>query len=796
MIDIQYVNDNIVIRSRDKNKKRTIVTKRNFFPYLYFPEDNNFWGNSRAQVEEDKLYKTLFGSHAKKLICKNDWTRKLMSRKFKESYEADVRPELQYLLDNYNELPEVPHLELILDIEVDSIITFPTAELAQYPVTCVACHNSFTDKVDCFAWRDDLKVHKTVKGKITKHYYNTEQSMINALLKYLVKIDFDILTGWNVDKYDMQYLINRCKKLEIDISIMSPYGEVEFEVNEKKPDYSRTNILGRHVIDAMVEHERLIRAVDKGASTTDRRALDAVAEKYLGEHKYKFEGTLGDLWRNDIETLIDYNIKDVILVRRILDKFGYMGILDRLRRLCRATWNMVDRNSLLLDLYMLRYAHEKKDIVLPSKIYGREHEKYEGAKVYQPPEGTFDYVAVLDLASMYLNIIVQFNLSMEKMNDYGPIQIKDLHFDEEMGFSSEVVATLITEKSRCKKLANEAKTKDEENFHTIDSGCYKVLLLSAYGALGYPNFRLYEPQIAALITYMGRTLLDWSKSQVEKLGYTVLYGDTDSLFVDLDTNDTLDALVRGKQLQSAINDSYDEFVGLFGIKKNTRLEIEFETLFSPLILVGTKKRYMGRIVWKSGKVTLELGATGFETRRTDTPSWAHATLSKFYDMALDREDNEVIQRFLLSKLDDVDNATADEIGISMRFGKNIEDYVKNTPMHVRGAKYMIDNFNQQFARLDYGKILFVSEVPDGCPETDVITLKEGATLPEGFKIDKQRTFERLIEKKVDDLLRVIGVDVDKMFGREKKKKRKKKHKPLKITERTDVANINVTAHGD
>jgi DNA polymerase elongation subunit (family B) len=243
-----------------------------------------------------------------------------------------------------------------------------------------------------------------------------------------------------------------------------------------------------------------------------------------------------------------------------------------------------------------------------------------------------------------------------------------------------------------------------------------------------------------------------------------LYGDTDSIFVKLKNNDSV--LDEGFELERLINESYNDFAKQFGADKNEKLEISFEKLYSTCIFVGVKKRYIGRVIWK-GSPTVDMDSTGFESRRKDTPPWAHDCLVTFYNMLLDGKDKKIILDFIKSKIKELNNVTVADVGITQRFGKDINDYTANMPMHVRGAKYSIEHLHQNFSRLDYGKIVFISKVPVGYPYTDVITLKENTSLPDGFELDKKRIFKRLIEMKIKDLIGLIGLDVDEIFGQAK-----------------------------
>jgi len=777
MLDIQYVDNAIHIRSRDSDGNRIEKIDDTWHPYFFIPHDAVFYDTrGYANIDDSRLYKTIDGDIVKKVLFINDNVRRGYSKKFKnQSWEADVKPEQRYLLDKYKSIPDVKPKLLALDIETDSQYAFPTAESAQYPITCITVLDSFERICKTFVWREDQKPRVENKYGSEIHYYDNEYMMIGDFIEYVEKVDPDIITGWNVDAYDMQYIVNRCARLGIDYRDMSPYHEMEYSYK-----FGRTIIKGRHVIDGLEIYKKLIFWRGSREAMKESNSLDAVAERHMGQHKKKMKHSITTVWLEDLEELIEYNIIDVVLVLDLIEELKLFDILDELRHLCNSTWEVINHNSLLLDYYCLRYAHDVLDVILPSKRYDRERENYPGAHVFDPPEGIFPNIGVFDIKSMYPNIMIQFNLSPETVCEKGKgkYKIDDVGFKKKKGFAVHIIEELTNQRVKYKELV--AKIKENDNYdeseyfrYEFRQINYKVLINSFYGAMAYPSFRLYNKDVPKSVTWTGREMLMWTKEVIEKHGFKVIYGDTDSVFVSFGEGDMCDKLVECFKLLDVINKSYDEFAKKLGADGNNRMEIEFEKLYETCIFVGVKKRYIGRTSWKGHpKVTMD--STGFESRRNDTPLWAHGKLIEFYNKLLDREKKEDVETFIRDCMEDIKVQLPDDIGISIKLGRSLDEYVKSNPMHVRGAKYMRDNFGYQFAKGDYLKILFVTKVPEGKPETDVICLTENSVMPEGFDIDTKRTYERLIVKKTEDLLPLVGIDPDVLFERKKKKRRKKK----------------------
>ena len=145
---------------------------------------------------------------------------------------------------------------------------------------------------------------------------------------------------------------------------------------------------------------------------------------------------------------------------------------------------------------------------------------------------------------------------------------------------------------------------------------------SFYGVMALPTFRLYTPAMAAEITKHGREIIEHTRDVVEDMGYTVIYGDTDSVFVS-GINDT-DA---ARELESAINSKYNDYVSTFGIKEH-RLQIEFEA-FAPRALMVKKKRYAMRLDDGTNKIA------GFQLKRSDTQPLARRLQETVINYILD-----------------------------------------------------------------------------------------------------------------------------------------------------------------
>ena len=154
----------------------------------------------------------------------------------------------------------------------------------------------------------------------------------------------------------------------------------------------------------------------------------------------------------------------------------------------------------------------------------------------------------------------------------------------------------------------------------VGAQAIKILMNSLFGVLGSPASRLFSPAVANAITTAGQYVIRLAAGAVEALGHQVIYGDTDSLFVDLGEPDTARAAARAEELRAAIASAVAEAITRdFGCASH--LELEFEKVYVRFFLpevrggaTGSKKRYAGLVVGGKGE---ELDVVGLEAVRRD-----------------------------------------------------------------------------------------------------------------------------------------------------------------------------------
>ena len=145
---------------------------------------------------------------------------------------------------------------------------------------------------------DVEKFGKTYKF-IYKQYASESEMLYDFLYNYARHAP--LITGWFFWGYDWQYIMNRCKRLNLDISFMSPTGQwYEHKITVKNEKVSI--MLPQHKL--IVDYLEIYKKWDRTIDVKENDTLDFVAEAALGVRKIKYPGTLKELFVKDYEQYI------------------------------------------------------------------------------------------------------------------------------------------------------------------------------------------------------------------------------------------------------------------------------------------------------------------------------------------------------------------------------------------------------------------------------------------------------------------------------------------------------------
>lgn len=740
-------------------------------------------------IDKNGDYKSIFGQPLKKLEFNNYYQMyKIMKQKYlpQQVLESNLKLERRFLVDKVKiPLSKTPINKLYFDIETDFCLDFRTSPK---PITSISTFSNKLMRFVVFVWRSDLekKVLRFEKGEFTinketgdkakypvsVYVFDNEFEMIEKYLEFVDNIRPHLQLGWNSNGFDFPYIINRCINLGLDYKKLA-LGGVIMRENDMTKKYDII-LNGSYPFDMLEIYRKIT------ANELDSYKLNTCAKDILGEDNVKLEVNLKDIWRTDWKTLVRYNIQDVNLLIDIDDSVGMVDLYDERRRIIGCDWYDLLNNTKLLDVWFLRKAKDS-EIVLPDPNYGGFNEQYIGAYVMDPIAGVYKWVIGLDLSSLYPNIIIQFNLSPETIDTLGEIQLvkeKLQNFksqSEQLGFVPQTIDELqkMRKKTR-EKMKNFEKGSNEYKILDNIQFTQKGVVNSIYGALGYPNFRLYNRDVATAITTMGQKIIQHTKEIIEGEGFKVIYADTDSNYVETGATCLEEAVEIGNKLRDVVNKSYDSFVQKYGCEKNIALNIEFESVSKDIYFAGvkgktgTKKRYAYHQVWADGEEYDKVAFKGFEIVRSDAPKITKEVQKKFFEILFDEKINDnnkkqLFETWLKQFKQDLKDMkySYNYFATPQTIKKRLNEYKVTNPF-IRGADYA-NRFCDTNIDVDSKVRLIYLEGITNTPHTNEICYDDEYDFKMWLEennveliIDWKKIFEAFIDSKVRSLYSALA----------------------------------------
>ena len=774
----------IHIFGRDSDGNSHRVDVRGFEPYFYIRVERM---DLEAIVDSDPFitrfdeepHMDIYGNVVYKVYTKDPHDITLARKRYMH-YEADVPYTDKFIVDNNIKfgidapscdchVDDIKAIDLrtplrynIIDIEADDSDGFP--DPSRSLINCITVYDSFTDMYyvlflihknnnnisDSFLLKD---FDDELLSKTKLYKYHTETELLTSLVTLLTTLDADVLTGWNFtnvgtnEGFDMPYIMKRMLALDIDPMEM---GRLRGKFNPRFP-----GVRGRISFDLLHAYKKLL----SGGKQSFR--LDAVAEDELGERKVHFEGLLTDLWKNDPSKFIYYNAIDVRLCVGINNKYN---ILDFYRMLANYVGCKMDRTftkTKIIDMFLLEFGHGKT-IFPSSPEYRPADNSFKGATVMSPSSGLFDWVAVLDLTSLYPMIMMTLNASTETKAPDGELEAPNgIRYKKEPdGLTRKIMDYLFTERKTLKKKRDSYEEGDPEyQLYDMQQRVIKEIMNTYYGASGYINFRTRDKDVGASVTSVGRALIEYTKQVVEDNGYDVIYGDTDSVMISLPVKSKEEALELGFKLDNIINDSYDKFAKDVIHADKHYFSIKFEKLYRRFFQTGTKKRYACSLIWKEGvDFDDKIDIVGFEYVRSDSSAILKEVQKRAIELIITGHTNDeviayvrgMVKRYLNNEFD------YDKIGVPGGIQKNIDKYVV-LDAHKRGAKYSNTYLGTNFKNGSKPKHLYIKAVTSRYPRTDVICFEYGSDVPEQFIVDTDMMIEKSFKKPLERILNGVGI---------------------------------------
>ena len=709
-----------------------------------------------AISQEDSKFKTLKGQTLKPI----QFPSISKAREFKRSYNTDNSP--LYGMDRYqyqyiaNEYPEDMVFDkdqikiFTVDIECTAENGFPDIENPTEELLAITVKNQSNKQI--ITW--GIGEFKTDRSDVTYIRCKNEKSLIMEFMKFWIKNYPDVITGWNTKFFDIPYLFNRIRNL-VDEKVLkrfSPWNLVEREtiVVRGRPQ-THYNIFGISMLDYLDLYQKFI------PTKQESYKLDYIGKVELGLQKDENPyDTFRDWYTKDYQSFIDYNIKDVEIVDGLEDKLKLIELV--LTMAYEAKVNYTDVFSQVRMWDMLIYNYLKKDnVMIPPKEDNIKEDKYEGAYVKDPITGMHNWIVSFDINSLYPHLIMQYNISPEKIIGVKPsgISVDKLlnhatpltHLKTEgacitpngamfktdsPGFLPRLMESMYNDRVKFKTLAFQAKkeyqkTKDPATAREI-SRCHniqwakKIALNSAYGAIGNQYFRYYDVRQATAITSSGQFVIRFIEKNVneylnkilkthDKVDYIVA-SDTDSIYLTLDKlveatckdkskADTLKFLnkVVSSRIEPFIDKCFDELAEYTNAIKQ-KMVMKREVIADKGIWTA-KKRYMLNVLDEEG-ITFEepkLKIMGIEAVKSSTPEVCRGKIKEAIKLIMTKGEDE-LQAFVADFKKEFYQMTAEQISFP-RSCNNLKKYkhssnifIKGTPIHVKGALIYNENLKR------------------------------------------------------------------------------------------------------
>ncbi len=316
----------------------------------------------------------------------------------------------KFLIDKYgdDDTPSVTHREVFFDIEIEigGALTPDYIKSAPMPVTSIAYWDKQLDEWEIIILDKTGEIKEELRGNKRITPVKRETDLLSVFLDRMEAIEPDILIGYNSDYFDIPYLYYRMKNTlgTRYANRMSPINIVEERFwDEDMP----IRIAGVASLDYMRLHKKY--------SFKDEPSykLDSLGEKYVDQKKIEYDGSLDRLFREDKEKFIEYNFVDVLILKKLDEKFKYIDLTKNLAHKGKVLYEEVYQSSRIHDGAISSWLIAN-DIVPPNKDKNPLVKKnYAGGYLFCPKTGIYNYMFDEDLTSLYPSIIMSINIGKE-----------------------------------------------------------------------------------------------------------------------------------------------------------------------------------------------------------------------------------------------------------------------------------------------------------------------------------------------------------------------------------------------
>jgi DNA polymerase delta subunit 1 len=487
--------------------------------------------------------------------------------------------------------------------------------------------------------------------------FQTEKALLTRFGRYIRELDPDVMTGWNVFGFDLEYMQMRAvlNNVPTDALVWGRVNERPVEIVTKNLSSSAlgNNMLkmvpmaGRYVFDLFQDVKR--------EHKLESYSLNNVSKHFLKDQKNDMP--VKEIFRRyasgtpaELGEVAEYCLKDTELPHKIMEKLCHIQNVVEMAKACWVPMSYLSERGQQIKVFsQMAYKARQLNFLIPTFRNDRKPSdgKYQGATVLDPKAGAYyTPITALDFASLYPSIMCAHNLCYSTLvmddafdNLPGVEYEKFGQFKFAQGVPSLLPDILTDLKKFRKKAKKDMAAAEGTPMEAIYNGrqlAYKISMNSIYGFTGAQHGMLPLEAIASTVTMRGRQMIDETKSYVEANfpGAKVRYGDTDSVMVEFD--------VEGRKGQEAIEYSWQ--LGERAAEECSRLfkapnELELEKVYCPYFLYS-KKRYAAKMYEKKGDEVIfkKIDVKGLQVVRRDSCAYVRETLKSLLEMVLESDD--------------------------------------------------------------------------------------------------------------------------------------------------------------
>jgi len=608
---------------------------RKFLPYFYViepTEEERRRLNSieeKVKIEEKSLWYKGRDRNAIKFICKSPWRV----------------PEFRKIVSDSNRVlaADIPfHYRFFYDLDLGSCVKFQGKEVEREKFTTdhvvelerIERTEDFLPplKIMSFDIENEIKTQQlyvigytiSFNGKLTDGAIDGEPAdILDRFIQLVRKEDPDIITGYNIDGYDLPFLEKLAGKENIPMHLGRDISIPQRVQNQF------WRIHGRVVADAWWNVKREIHP--------KQETLAFVSQDLLGEAKGDVDRMNIEVeWKKDKERVIKYCIRDAYLALKVLQKIDVIVKYENMSTVSMIplddAWS--SGNSTLIDSLIIREADRRNIAVPMNNFINQNAEKIEGGYVHSIEPGLYDMVAVMDFKSMYPSLMIKYNICFTTISPDGeivsPTGTRFLSASRKRGLIPELLEKLMKTRDSYKDMMKRENDVDKKRYLDSMQSQVKILMNSFYGVFASSFYRFTDQNIGSSITAFARETIKGIINDFSSRGVQVVYGDTDSIFIKTGKGNVEEAL----QVSNALKDE---------VSKKLGIQIEVERILDPMFSHGAKKRYAGKVLFPPqdrGNIVVR----GYEIRRTDSFDLQSDALMEIFNHVLDRDVNGALRR--------------------------------------------------------------------------------------------------------------------------------------------------------